>query len=186
METVKHNSQEFDLEQLVKGLKREDTRYLALTNSFKWIMLVLAPIYFLIFLIGIIVDHPEIDKIGFLFFSLGFLSFALLFMSLHKEYKAVDYGVSTMEMLRKAASRYALWQTKTYLTIIPVLLTAIGFGFSAQKIFPFADQAMRILAAFGSILLILCCSFLIGYLIWRKRQKPLRDKALNILHEMGA
>jgi hypothetical protein len=185
METMLSNHQEVDLNQLLKGLKREDARYLALTNSVKWLMWVLAPLYFLIFLVGMIVDRPEIDKIGFLFFSLGFLSFAFLFKSLHKEYKSVDYGVSTMEMLRKAANRYALWQTKTYLTVIPVILCAIGFSFTAQRGFPFPGQAMRMLVAFGSILLILSCSAMIGYFVWRKRQKPLRDKALNILKGMG-
>ncbi|MEI7829329.1 MAG: hypothetical protein WCI31_06150 [Prolixibacteraceae bacterium] len=185
METIKYNNQEVDLEQLVRGLKREDTRYLALTNSFKWIMWILAPLYFLIFLVGMIVDRPEIDKIGFLFFSLGFLSFALLFKRLHKEYKYIDYGVSTMEMLRKAVSRYALWQPTTYLTIIPMLLCALGFSFTGQRGFPFASQEMRILVAFGSIFLILCCGALVGYFIWRKRQKPLRDKALTILKDMG-
>ena len=182
---MNYNNQELDMEQLVKGLKREDTRYLALTNSAKWIMWVLAPLYFLIFLAGVIVDRPEIDKIGFLFFSLSFLSFALLFNSLSKEYKSVDYGVSTVEMLRKAAGRYALWQPKTYLTIIPMLFSALGFSFTAQRGFPFAGLEMRILVAFGSILLILCCGALVGYFIWRKHQKPLRDKALTILKEMG-
>lgn len=182
---MQRNNQEFDLGQLVRGLKNEDARYLALTNSSKWIMWVLAPLYFIIFLIGVIIDRPEIDKIGFLFFSLGFLSFALLFNSLYKEYKDIDYGVSTLEMLRKAVSRYALWQPKTYLTIIPMLFCALGFSFTAQRGFPFADQSIRILVAFGSILLILSCSALVGYFIWRKRQKPLRDKALAILTEMG-
>ena len=185
MKTMQHNNQEFDLEQLVKGLKGEDARYLALTNSAKWIMWVLSPLYFLLFLAGVIVDRPEFDKIGFLFFSLSFLSFALLFNSLHKEYKAVDYGVSTLEMLRKAVGRYALWQPKTYLTIIPMLLCALGFSFTAQRGFPFAGREMRILVAFGSIFLILCCGALVGYFIWRKHQKPLRDKALIILNEMG-
>jgi drug/metabolite transporter (DMT)-like permease len=185
MKTEQHYKQEFDMEQFVKGLKKEDTRYLALTNTFKWIMFVLAPFYFLIFVLGMIIDHPEIDKFGFLFFSLGFLAFALLFKSLHHEYNSVDYGVSTIEMLRKAVSRYALWQPKTYLTIIPVLLCAIGFSFSAQKGFPFEDQTIRILVGFGSILFVMCCSGLVGYFIWRKRQKPLRDKALELLREMG-
>lgn len=185
MKTIQNNIQEFDLEQLVGGLRNEDSRYLRLTNSFKWFMLVLSPLYFLIFLIGIIADGLGIDKIGLLFFSLGFLSFSLLFKSLHKEYKAIDYGVSTLEMLRKAVGRYALWQTKTYLTIIPVLLCAIGFSFSGQKGFPFDSLSTRILAAFGSILIVLSCSALVGYFIWRKRQKPLRDKALAIIKEMG-
>lgn len=185
METIKNNIQELDLDQLVKGLKREDTRYLSLTKSFKWLMWALTPLYFGIFLIGIFLDRPKIDIFGFLFFSLGFLSFALLFKSLHEEYKSVDYGVSTMEMLRKAVSRYALWQPTTYLTIIPMLLCAIGFSFTGQRGFPFASQEMRILVAFGSIFLLLCCGALVGFFIWRKRQKPLRDKALAILKDMG-
>ena len=185
MKSMQQNNQELDLQQLVSGLKSEDSRYLGMTNSFKWIMWVLSPLYFLIFLVGVFVDRPEIDKIGFLFFSLGFFLFALVFKSLHAEYKAVDYGISTMEMLRKAARRYALWQSKTYLTIIPVLLCAIGFSFTAQRGFPYESQSLRILVAFGSILLILSCSALVGYFIWRKRQKPLRDKALAILEEMG-
>jgi hypothetical protein len=185
MKTEQIYKLEFDLEQFVKGLKKEDSRYLGLTKSFKMIMWVLAPLYFLIFVLGMIIDHPEIDKFGFLFFSLGFLAFALLFNSLYNEYKSIDYGVSTIEMLRNVVNRYALWQTKTYLTIIPSLLCAIGFSFSAQKGFPFEDQTMRILVGFGSILFILICSGFVGYLIWRKRQKPLRDKALELIREMG-
>ena len=185
MKTEQIYKLEFDLEQFVKGLKKEDSRYLGLTKSFKMIMWVLAPLYFLIFVLGMIIDHPEIDKFGFLFFSLGFLAFALLFNSLYNEYKSIDYGVSTIEMLRNVVNRYSLWQTKTYLTIIPALLCAIGFSFSAQKGFPFEDQTMRILVGFGSILFILCCSGFVGYLIWRKRQKPLRDKALKLIREMG-
>lgn len=185
MEKIQNNHQEINLEQLVGGLKKEDSRYLRLTNTTQWVMLVLAPLYLVIFLVGVWVDHPEIDKIGFLFFSLGFLAFSLLFRSLNKEYKSIDYGIPTLEMLRKAAARYALWQTKTYLTIIPVLLCALGFGFSAQKGFPFDTLSMRILVAFGSILVVLCGSALVGYFIWRFRQKPLRDKALALIREMG-
>ena len=185
MKTEQQYQQEFDMEQFVKGLKKEDTRYLALTNTFKWIMFVLAPFYFLIFVLGMIIDHPEIDKFGFLFFSLGFLAFALLFKSLYNEYKSIDYGVSTIHMLRDASKRYELWQTKTYLTIIPALLCAMGFSFSAQKGFPFEDLTMRIFVGFVSILFFLCCGGFVGYLIWRKRQKPLRDKALELIREMG-
>ena len=185
MKSELHYQQEFDMEQFVKGLRKEDTRYLSLTNNFKWIMYVLAPFYFLIFVLGMIIDHPEIDKFGFLFFALGFLAFALLFKSLYNEYNSIDYGVSTIDMLRHAAKRYELWQTKTYLTIIPALLCAMGFSFSAQKGFPFEALSTRILVGFGSILFVLCCSGLVGYFIWRKRQKPLRDKALALLQEMG-
>jgi cbb3-type cytochrome oxidase subunit 3 len=178
------NNQEFNLELFVKGLKSEDTRNLGMTNSFQWIMWILAPVYFLLFLLRII-EHPEIGEIGFLFFSLGFLAFALLFKSLHKDYKDIDYGIPTMEMLRNVVHRYAFWQTKTFRGIIPALLCALGFSFSGQRLFPFDSQGIRILAAFGTIMIFIFFSAFIGYLIWRKRQKPIRDQAIIMLQDMG-
>lgn len=183
MDNIKQNNQEPDLTQLVKGLQKEDSHYLALINTLSWFNWILSPLYLLIFLFDTNFGHPEIDEVGNLFISLGFMAFALLFRSLKKEYKSVDYGVSTMEMLRKAANRYSLWQAKTYLAIIPALLISAGLSFIEEKIFSFDDQAKRILAAFGISLIILIFSSLIGYFIWRKSQKPLRDKALEILKE---
>lgn len=185
MKTNQLTRQEIDLEELVKELKSEDTRNQRLTHTFKWFMWVLSPVYLLIFLIGIVVDRPELDKFGILFFSLGFLLFGLLYNRLNKEYRTIDYGVSTLEMLRKAVSRYAFWQTKTYLVILPVLLFVLGFSFSMQKELPFENQTVRFLAALGTILFIFGCAILFGYYYWRKRQKPLRDKALAILREVG-
>jgi hypothetical protein len=46
------------------------------------------------------------------------------------------------------------------------------------------DTKIRIALAFGAYLILLCIGFGIGYLIWRKRQKPLRDHALLLLAEL--
>ncbi|MBC8004179.1 MAG: hypothetical protein H7X84_01805, partial [Verrucomicrobia bacterium] len=120
METINQKTQEISLEKLVQGLKNEDTRNLKLTSGFMGVMWVLAPIYLLLSIIRMITETPSLDNLGFVFFSLGFFAFGLLFRSLKKEYQSVDYGISTVEMLRKAASRYKFWQLKTYLTIIPM------------------------------------------------------------------
>jgi hypothetical protein len=184
METNQYNNQEIDLGRLVKGLQHEDTRNLGMTLRFKWIMYIMAPVYFLIFAGRLVFEPYTIDQWGFLFFSLGFLGFALLFRSLHQEYKSVDYGVSTVEMLTKAANRYRMWQRKTYLTIIPVIMVCFATSFSMEHLIPNPDQTTRLLIVFFGYLAILCCAFFIGYLIWRKRQKPLRDKALALLAEI--
>jgi cbb3-type cytochrome oxidase subunit 3 len=90
-----------------------------------------------------------------------------------------------MEMLRNVVHRYAFWQTKTFRGIIPALLCALGFSFSGQRLFPFDSQGIRILAAFGTIMIFIFFSAFIGYLIWRKRQKPIRDQAIIMLQDMG-
>lgn len=184
METIQNNKKEINLEQLVDGLKRVDGRNLQLTKSFKWIMLIMVPVYFIFFLINLIMEDICMKSFEFLFFSLAFLCFALLFIRLHKDYKSVDYGVSTVEMLTKAADRYKLWQPKTYMTIVPVILMCIGVSIGMNDIVPFPDQTIRMVIVFAGYFAILCISFFVGYLIWRKQQKPLRDKALALLAEM--
>ena len=49
--TTTINTPNLDLNQLIEGLRREDDRNPHLTNRFKWIMWVFAPLYFIFFLI---------------------------------------------------------------------------------------------------------------------------------------
>lgn len=184
METIQNNKTNLDLDQLVKGFQKEDSRNLKMTRSFTILMWVLAPLYFFLAIVGMILDDPSFDQLGFLFFSLGFLAFGFLFKSLQRDYKSVDYGISTIEMLRKAAKRYKLWQLKTYLTIIPVALISVAASLTIQKVIPHPDLAVRLLIVFSGYILIMIVAFFIGYLIWRSRQKPLRDKALQLLSEI--
>lgn len=184
METINQKTQEMSLEKLVQGLKNEDTSNLKLTTGFAWGMWLLAPIYLLLAIIQMIRETPSLDNLGFIFFSLGFFAFGLLFWSLKKDYQSVDYGISTVEMLRKAASRYKFWQLKTYLTIIPMLLVCLATSFSLQDRIPIPHVMTRITLVFVGYFLILCIGIFIGYLVWRKKQKPLRENALAMLKEM--
>jgi uncharacterized membrane protein YidH (DUF202 family) len=184
METIQNNKTNLDLDQLVKGLQKEDSRNLKMTSNFTILMWVLAPFYLVLAILGIIMDNPSIDQIGFIFFSLGFLAFGFLFKSLQRDYKSVDYGISTIEMLRNAAKRYKLWQLKTYLIIIPVALISVAASLTIQKGVPHPDLTMRLLIVFSGYILLNIIGFIIGYLIWRKRQKPLRDKALQLLTDI--
>ncbi len=184
METNQNNKTNFDLDKLVKGLEKEDSRNLKISSNFTILMWVLSPFYFFLAIVGLIIDNPLIDQLGFFFFSLGFLAFGFLFKSLQKDYKSVDYGIPTIEMLRNAAKRYKLWQLKTYLIIIPVALISVAASLTIQKGIPHTDLTMRLLIVFSGYILLNILGFFIGYLIWRKRQKPLRDKALQLLAEI--
>ena len=183
--TTTINTPNLDLNQLIEGLRREDDRNMHLTNRFKWLMWIFAPLYFCFFLFLIYDGESLLKEIGFFFFSASFLFFALIFRNLNNEYKTVDYGIPTTEMLRKAAQRYEIWQTKTAKAVSPAILAAIGVSLTSEEMIPNIDDTkLRIALAFGAYLLLLCAGFGVGYLIWYKRQKPLRDHALRLLEEL--
>ena len=184
MRTNQHITEPFNLDQLVEGLKKEDARNLKLTHNFKYLLFFLTPFYILIFGIAFVLEDDSSKSLGPLLFGLGFLIFAFIFRDLNKTYKTVDYGVPTTEMLRNAAKRYELWQNKTYIMIIPVLLFCFGFSFSGEEWMPGTEFLHRYFIAFGLIFLVFVISFFVGYLIWRKRQKPLREQALKLLAEI--
>lgn len=183
--TTTINTPNLDLNRLIEGLRREDDRNMHLTNRFKWLMWIFAPLYFCFFLFLLYEGESVLKEIGFFFFSASFLFFAILFRNLNNEYKSVDYGIPTTEMLRKAAQRYEIWQTKTAKAMFPAFLAAIGVSLTSEEMIPNIDDTkIRIALAFGAYLLLLGVGFGIGYLIWRKRQKPLRDHALLLLTEL--
>jgi len=173
-----------NIEQLIGGLKHEDARNLRISKIFQGLMAVMTPLYFIFFLIILISDGQPLKSLGFLFFSLGFLTFAIIFRKLYKEYKSIDYGVPTIEMLSKAAKRYEFWQRKTRLVLIPAILVSIGVGFSLQDALPFPDIKQRFLVIVIGYMITLFFAFMVGYWKWRVRQKPLRDKALALLKEI--
>lgn len=183
--TTTINTPNLDLNRLIEGLRREDDRNMHLTNRFKWLMWIFAPLYFCFFLFLLYEGESVLKEIGFFFFSASFLFFAMVFRNLNNEYKSVDYGIPTTEMLRKAAQRYEIWQTKTAKAMLPAFLAAIGVSLTSEEMIPNIDDTkIRIALAFGAYLLLLGVGFGIGYLIWRKRQKPLRDHALLLLTEL--
>lgn len=184
METTIQNSANIDLEKLISGVKHEDARNLKMTHNFMWLMWILSPLYLIFAIAGFAFDEPSPAHIGFVFFSLGFFTFGFLFWTLREEYRSVDYGISTVEMLRNAVKRYKFLQMKTYLTIIPVILICFATSFSIEHLLPYPDQIQRMVIVFFGYLAILCVAFFVGYLIWRVRQKPLRDKALALLQEI--
>lgn len=184
METIIQNNTNINLERLVSGLQHEDSRNLRMTRNFMWLMWGMAPLYLLFAVIGFSTEETSAQHIGFVFFSLGFLTFGFLFRTLKADYQSVDYGLPTVEMLRRAVKRYQFWQTKTYLTIIPIILVCFATSFSIEHLLPYPDQMLRMVIVFITYFAMLCVAFFIGYLVWRRRQKPLRDKALAMLAEM--
>jgi len=112
MKKLKNINPFTDTEQFITGLKKEDTRNLRLTRRFQWIMWAFVLLYGTFFLIIPAKDIILTQRLGGLSDALAFAVFALVFRKLYLDYRSVDYGVSTVEMLKQTIIRYIFFTGK--------------------------------------------------------------------------
>lgn len=183
METNHINQSPIDLESLISGLKTEDTRNLKLMLNMQSMMWGIAAVYVFISALKFIMTTSWYDKLGGFLTLVAFVAFALLFRNYYKEYKTIDYGIPTIEMLKKAATRYELFQWRGFYVLAPLILEGIGLNLMIFDYFTNLEPLNRILFFQLSYFFVMVIAFLVGYIIWKKRQKPLRDHALALLEE---
>ena len=173
-----------DLELLVSSIKAEDAKNLRNTKSFYWIYIVLTLLY-----TGLLIVNPDpqiglYTRIGGIFYVSAMISFAILMKKGFKEFKNIDYSVPLYEMLSKVTSRYKLGAKNFLLVSIPVILLDIGLTISFYNDLLPMKPINRILVVQVFYIPIMIISALIGTWIWYKNQKPLRDKALELIKEL--
>lgn len=178
------NNHLLDINGLIPGLQKEDRRNERIMRNFQWLMWIMIPVYF-----GLLVVNPDkdliwSDRVGGFIYVLAFLLIGLLMRHYYKEYKAVDYSLPTTEMLRKAIKRYKLLRPQKLYMLIPVLLIDVGYVFLSLNHFKDVDYLYRVLIYQAVYLGAIIIGAGIGVLIWRKRQKPLRDAARELLREI--
>jgi len=185
METQDLNTnKKFDgIDSLVVNLKKEDLRNLNLMKSFKWIYLVMIIAYALLMVVNPDPDLKLHTRISGICYVVAFGIFMLIFRKYHKEYSEIDYTVPVLEMLSKAAKRYK-FRWKSILICLPsIILIDIGVVLSDFFINPEIDWSSIVifqLIYFG----LMTTSGFVGYIIWRTRQKPLYDGAMQLLKEL--
>ncbi|KAB2867631.1 MAG: hypothetical protein F9K37_12040 [Bacteroidales bacterium] len=185
METQDLNTnKKFDgIDSLVINLKKEDLRNLNLMKSFKWIYLVMIIAYALLMVVNPDPDLKLHTRISGICYVVAFGIFMLIFRKYHKEYSEIDYTVPVLEMLSKAAKRYK-FRWKSILICLPsIILIDIGVVLSDFFINPEIDWSSIVifqLIYFG----LMTTSGFVGYIIWRTRQKPLYDGAMQLLKEL--
>jgi hypothetical protein len=175
-----------DMDALLLNLKNEDSRNLKLMKNFKWMYFGMIIFYSLLMIVN---PDPELElhhRISGLCYVISFVFFWLIFRKYHKEFSQIDYSLPSSEMLAKAADRYKM-KVKNYLLLIPPLVLmdiglTISFTYRLSSI-ELINKILLIQAIFIPIMLI---SGFIGYMVWRKRQKPLRDGALQMLKDLNA
>ena len=173
-----------DMNALLTSFKKEDTRNARKMKSFKWLFLIM-----IIFYTALIVVNPDpslamSDRISGLCYVSAFVIFALLFKKYHSDFLKIDYSVTSSEMLNQAAKRYDLTFSR-YLFILPsILLIDAGLVISEISRWTAVELLDRILYVQAFYIPLMVISAFTGYLIWRRKQKPLRDAALKLLEEL--
>ncbi|MDP3915602.1 MAG: hypothetical protein Q8R96_17895 [Bacteroidota bacterium] len=183
METNHINQSPIDLEILISDLKTEDARNLKLMHQMQQLMWGIASVYVFIIALKFIMTSPWFEKLGGFLTLVALVAFALIFRNYHKEYKSIDYGIPTIQMLQKAAIRYGLLQSRVLYIVVPIILEGIGLNLMMYDNFTDLEPLNRILFFQMSYFLVMVIAFIIGYVIWKKLQKPLRDHALALLRE---
>lgn len=179
----KYNQHAPDLGTLTSNLQKEDRRNIRMTRNFQILMWIMAPLYLILFNFGMGDEITIYDRIEGACFALAFLSFAMIFRKYYKVYTSVDYGVPTTEMLQKAIERYRFQFKKIPFLLMPIVLidlavtirslTAEEGIFHGQTIkFQFIYWGMMSAAVF------------VGYMIWRRKQKPILDASKELLKEI--
>ena len=173
-----------DMNALMTRFKEEDNRNSREMKFFKWLFLVMIIIYTALFVVN---PDPSLgvpERISGLCFVGAFAVFAVFFRKYHSDFRKVDYTVSSFDMLNQAAKRYDLTFSR-YLFMLPsILLIDAALVFSEISEWTTIELLNRILYVQAFYIPIMLISAFAGYLIWRKKQKPLRDAALKLLEEL--
>lgn len=176
------NNKLVSIDSLTNKVKAEDAKNLRITKSFQWIYIVLIIVY-----AALLIFDPQIksiDRIVGAFYIASFIAFILIFRKGYKEYKNIDYSLPVIEMLRKTADRYRLKVEKLLTLIIPILLMDVGVTLRFYNDLLPMSPLNRILVVQAVYIPVFAISAFIGILIWRKKQKPLRDRALELIKEL--
>jgi len=173
-----------DMNALMTRFKEEDNRNTRKMKFFKWLFLVMIVIYTALFVVN---PDPSLAmryRISGLCFVSAFALFAVFFKKYHSDFRKVDYSVSSYEMLNQAAKRYDLTFSR-YLFMLPsILLIDAAVVISEISEWTQVELLNRILYVQAFYIPIILISAFTGYLIWRRKQKPIRDAALQLLEEL--
>lgn len=176
---------DFSLNTLMEKLKSEDARNLQISKKFQWMYWVLIPIYTGFFILNPDKELGLMSRITGFCYVVSFFIFAFIFRKSVKEYKAIDYALPTLEMMKQAANRYHIWQPRLLWVLLAILFIDAGLSLSAGQHMQDGSFWSNILWIQVAFLPAMGLSFSIGVLIWRMRQKPLRDQARAIIRELN-
>lgn len=173
-----------NMELFTSKLKKEDEYNLKISKTFFSIYIGFIGFYFIIIIINLFFDRGLIQVLSQILYILSFVAFVLIFRDNLKIFKKIDYSLPLAEMLNAVVKRYHLKLGYLLILLIPIVLMDGGLTLSFYEDLEPLSPLNRVLIVQAFYIPVMAISALIGILIWRHKQKPLRDKALELLKEL--
>lgn len=176
-----------NLDQVMDSLKKLDSRNRRLMFGMYIAYVVFAVVY-----TGLLIINPDPEltlnnRIQGVIYVLIFGMSALYFRHHFMKNKSVDYSAPVLEMLNEARNRHKLWTPGTIRFIIALVgLTDIVITWAILEDDFLRDHSLtvRILVIQAGYFLIMGISFVIGYVTWRRKSRPLVLNLTRIIEEL--
>jgi uncharacterized membrane protein YesL len=171
-----------NMDTFISKLKDEDTLYRRLSGFLRWLYIGLILVYTLK---TIFLSRTNLNVlISDICFIIAAIFFIIILSYYIRVYKKVDYSAPLYQMLKNAAERYRFSVPLIVLICIPLVIMDIGLSFDFMNE-PFGSSPlMRILIVQAFYVPLMTGSLYLGFWIWKKKQKPLRDNALKMLKDL--
>lgn len=178
------SDKQIDMESFTHKLKREDEYNLRVSKTFLWIFIGFICLYLVTMVINIIADKGLYRMFSQIFFILSFIAYIIIYRKNIKRFKEIDYSLPIAEMLKGVVMRYQIKVKLFLVLLIPIFLMDGGLTLTFYEDLGSMSPLNKILIIQVFYIPIMVISALIGILIWRNKQKPLKDKALELLKEL--
>lgn len=179
-------SQPIDTENLIVRMQKEDKRNKKIMKIMFFVYLACTLFYTFLFVINPYPDMSSKDRIAGLYYVLAFVIGTFYFIWEYRNYKKVDYSLPLLMILEKTEKRFRFFGVKWIPILIVVILISFGVSLSYLHYLEYwqatvCEKTLVIQAVYWAIMFI---SGFIGYLIWRKRSRPIWKDAKTLLEEL--
>ncbi len=160
-----------DITELTPKIQKRDRIYAKLMGILKIVYIVFIVLYTLIILFEYFTGVPQDTILGNLLYLLGFSSILVYLFTYHKKLKYANYALPTLHMLKDFVKRYRLFPPAVWWVILGVILILTGaYLRNTGSIYPYVIS--------------LIIGFVIGFIIYWRKDKPLVDSAKQLIKEL--
>ncbi|MDA3953288.1 MAG: hypothetical protein PF485_06555 [Bacteroidales bacterium] len=167
-----------DLNALISDMQLKDKRYKNIFKRFQIIFFVFIFIYGGLFLVNPDAELTINDRLAGGCYVIAFSLFAFYFRKYYKKYKEVNYSDSVKKVLTDAEKRYRFKKPDFVLVFIGIILIGIATVLVSSK---FSNGDYNIIYIY---ILLLIIGISVGYLWWRKDNRPIWLSTKKLLKEL--
>jgi hypothetical protein len=176
-----------NLDQVMDSLRRLDAR-----NKRLMLVMYIAYTAFAVIYTALLIVNPDPEltvsnRIQGVIYVLVFGMSALYFRHHFKKTKSVDYSAPVLEMLNAARTRHKLWTPGTIrflITLVGLTDIVVTWAIIEDHLLHDYSLIISILMIQSGYFLLMGTSFLVGYLSWRKKSRPLVRNLTRIIEEL--